>query len=165
MIPQSVVTSTLNSANLGETEIVEKLKAMTEGAGFDFVLDCVGVPELISAGHKALSTKGVIVTVGGGPPTAEAKIGLSTQLIGGRTYRGTHQGDSVPATVCCCASCGSTIPMKDADSFLKATPMLVGLWRQGKLPARIVLFTADRVLGQFDFDKLLTFILTSLTRV
>ena len=100
MIPQGIVNSTLNNANLGETEIAEKLKTLTNGEGFDFVLDCVGVPELINAGYKALAPQGMVLTVGGAPPTAEAKIGMSAQLSGGRTYRGTHQGDSVPSTVC-----------------------------------------------------------------
>ena len=97
MIPEGIVTDTLNSFGLGEDDIALQLKDMTGGIGFDFTIDCVGVAALVNAGHKALAPRGMLVTVGGGP--GAASISLGSQLIGGRTYRGTHQGDSVPSIV------------------------------------------------------------------
>ena len=98
MIPEGVATGTLNSAELQENAIVEKLKAMSNGIGFDYVIDCVGLAQLVNAGHRALAPRGMVLTVWG--PPSVASISLPAQLLGGRTYRGTHQGDSVPSTVC-----------------------------------------------------------------
>ncbi|TKX19774.1 S-(hydroxymethyl)glutathione dehydrogenase-like protein 2 [Elsinoe australis] len=66
----------------------------TGKTGVDFILDCVGHPSLIEAAIPALAARGTVVTVGGGAPGAEAKVKLMDMLIGGRTWRGTHQGDS-----------------------------------------------------------------------
>lgn len=66
----------------------------TGNTGVDFILDCVGHPSLIEAAIPALAARGTVVTVGGGAPGAEAKVKLMDMLIGGRTWRGTHQGDS-----------------------------------------------------------------------
>ncbi|KAF2236755.1 GroES-like protein [Viridothelium virens] len=124
MIPEGVATSTLSSAGLQEGEIADKLKAMTEGRGFDYVVDCVGLAQLVNAGHQALAPRGMVVTIGGPPETAS--ISLAAQLLGGRTYRGSHQGDSVPST---------------------SIPMMIDLWRKGHFPF-------DKLLSFYRFNEL-----------
>jgi aryl-alcohol dehydrogenase len=99
MIPEGLVTTTLNSADLSEDDLAAELRRLTNGVGFNFVVECAGISQLVNAGHKALAPRGTLVTVGGGAPTAMANISLVKQLIGGCTYRGTHQGDSVPQNV------------------------------------------------------------------
>ncbi|KAI9688679.1 MAG: hypothetical protein M1822_001036 [Bathelium mastoideum] len=124
MIPKGVATGTLNSSGLQEDELAEQLKNMTNGTGFDFAIDCVGLAQLVNAGHKALAPRGMVVTVGGPPTTAS--ISIAAQLTGGRMYRGTHQGDSVPSI---------------------SIPRMIDLWRQGQFPF-------DKLLTFYKFDEL-----------
>ena len=117
LIP-SVLTSksyvhTLNTADLKSEDLVSRLKDSTHGAGFDYILDCAGSPAALTATYPALGIRGTIVTVGGAAPGAKAEIEVNAQLIGGRTYRGTHQGDAVPGV------------------FL---PELIQLWKSGLFP-------------------------------
>ena len=134
LVPEGVVTGTVNSSGLREDEIAEKLKSMTRGLGFDYVIDCVGLAKLVNAGHQALAPRGMVLTIGG-PPSA-ASISMSAQLLGGRTYRGTHQGDSVPETVCIglLKRCPSFIDIiaivySDDDRSLAARYVLAALFR------------------------------------
>ena len=92
---------------------MSRLKDSTHGAGFDYILDCAGSPAALTATYPALGIRGTIVTVGGAAPGAKAEIEVNAQLIGGRTYRGTHQGDAVPGV------------------FL---PELIQLWKSGLFP-------------------------------
>lgn len=127
IIPGGIVTGTLNSAGLQESEIAEKLLKTTNGIGFDYVIDCVGLAQLVNAGHQALAPRGMVLTVGG-PPSA-ASISLSAQLLGGRTYRGTHQGDSVPDTVRNGQQKARHFGLTPSLQFI---PKMIDLWRQGR---------------------------------
>lgn len=70
---------------------------ITDGQGVDYVIDAVGRPEILKVGQQALAKCGTLLTLGGMP--TEAGIRIDLQLIKGITYRGTHQGDSVPSLV------------------------------------------------------------------
>lgn len=70
---------------------------ITDGQGVDYVIDAVGHPEVLKVGQQALAKCGTLLTLGGKP--TEAGIRIDLQLIKGITYRGTHQGDSVPSVV------------------------------------------------------------------
>ncbi len=102
MLPKCVrdiVTDLVDWGGLSGDELVERLKGLTlRGMGFDYVLDCVGRGELVKIGHLALKARGLVITVGGSTDTA-LQVTLSQHLTRGITYRGTHQGDSVPAVV------------------------------------------------------------------
>ncbi|KAI9698584.1 MAG: hypothetical protein M1820_007383 [Bogoriella megaspora] len=124
ILPEGLFTSSLNSAGLEEAEIAKKLRAITNGQGFDFVIDCVGIAQLVNAGHQALASRGMVVTVGGSHDSAN--INISKQLVGGCMYRGTHQGDCVPTT---------------------SIPKMIDLWRQGKFPF-------DTLLTSYEFHEL-----------
>ena len=97
LMPEDIVTHTVCSEGLKEGQVAEKLEEITQGRGVDYVLDCAGVGQLLTDSHTALASRGTLLTVGGGP--SSVSIDLTAQLTKGATYRGTHQGDSVPATV------------------------------------------------------------------
>ena len=97
IIPQDVATLTINSASLGEGEIASRLKELTDGIGFDYVIDAVGHGGLLGEGHTALAKCGTLLTLGGSPKPPQFPI--EQHLVKGITYRGTHQGDSVPRIV------------------------------------------------------------------
>ncbi|KAK0721276.1 chaperonin 10-like protein [Apiosordaria backusii] len=128
MLPACVrdaVTELVDSGEIqDEGDFVARLKALTpDGLGFDFVLDCVGRGELVRMGHSALRSRGMVITVGGSTDTA-LQVPLSQHLARGITYRGTHQGDSVPSV---------------------AIPLMVDLWRQGK-------FKFEQLLAFYPFE-------------
>lgn len=95
--PTAAVTHTVNSALLAEGTLTSELRKLTNGRGFDYAIDAVGLGSLVKAGHGALATGGTVLTLGGSqqaPPFT-----LQQHLIKGITYRGSHQGDSVPRVV------------------------------------------------------------------
>jgi aryl-alcohol dehydrogenase len=103
MLPEcikGVVTDLVDSSTAeGGDVLVEKLKDLTpDGLGFDCALDCVGRGEVVRVAHLALRARGTVVTVGGSTDTA-LQVSLSQHLTRGITYKGTHQGDSVPSVV------------------------------------------------------------------
>ncbi|KAK0712631.1 chaperonin 10-like protein, partial [Lasiosphaeria miniovina] len=109
----------------GDGEFVEKLKGLTPGGrGFDFVLDCVGSGDLVRVGHLALKSRGTIIAVGGSQDMA-LQVPMRDHLTKGISFRGTHQGDSVPAV---------------------SIPFMIDLWRQGKFPF-------DELLTFYEFDQ------------
>lgn len=73
---------------------------LTNGRGFDYVIDAVGSGVLLKEGHLALAAGGTLLTLGGNsqPP----QFPIEQHLVKGITYRGTHQGDSVPRVVSRC---------------------------------------------------------------
>ncbi|KAK4443551.1 geraniol dehydrogenase [Podospora aff. communis PSN243] len=123
---RGVVAEMVNSEGVEEGVLVERLKGLTaDGLGFDVAVDCVGRGDVVRVAHLALRARGMVVTVGGSKDVA-LQVTLSEHLGRGITYRGTHQGDSVPSQM---------------------IPHLIGLWRQGKFPF-------DKLLTFFEFDEL-----------
>ncbi|KAK4185627.1 hypothetical protein QBC35DRAFT_503199 [Podospora australis] len=131
MLPESVktVVSDLvdsSTAIRGEEELVATLKALSPGGhGFDFVFDCVGRGDLVKAGHLVLRSRGTVISVAGSTDMA-LQVTLSQHLGRGITYRGTHQGDSVPSV---------------------SIPLMIDLWRQGNFPF-------DHLVRFYEFDEL-----------
>ena len=96
-IPTDVATHTINSALLAEGELASKLCKLTNGRGFDYVIDAVGSGNLLKEGHEALAKGGTLLTLGGSQQTPAFTI--QQHLLKGGTYRASHQGDSVPRIV------------------------------------------------------------------
>jgi aryl-alcohol dehydrogenase len=93
-----VDSSAFAAGRESEEQLIERLKKLTPGEhGFDYVLDCVGRGDLVKVGHLALKARGTLITVGGSLDIMQ--VTLSQHLVKGVTYRGTHQGDSVPRVV------------------------------------------------------------------
>ena len=109
MLPTCIkeaATDLVDSSDAKEDELVNRLKALTrDGQGYDYALDCVGRGDLVKIGHLALRPRGTVVTVGGSTDTA-LQVTLSQHLTRGITYKGTHQGDSVPSVVSSYATWG-----------------------------------------------------------
>ncbi|KAK3936694.1 geraniol dehydrogenase [Diplogelasinospora grovesii] len=122
----TALTGSVDSSTLSEEHLVERLKALTPGnLGFDYVLDCVGRGELVRIGHRSLKPRGMVITVGGSADVA-LQVTMGEHLTKGATYRGTHQGDSVPSI---------------------SIPLLIDLWRRGRFPF-------DQFLTEYEFDQL-----------
>ncbi|PSK59189.1 hypothetical protein B9Z65_3513 [Elsinoe australis] len=95
--PSASTSAPVGPASPAQDPLTTALHSAAQAAGntgVDFILDCVGHPSLIEAAIPALAARGTVVTVGGGAPGVEARVKLMDMLIGGRTWRGTHQGDS-----------------------------------------------------------------------
>lgn len=90
-------THLIDSSNLKEGELVEKLMELTDGEGVEYVIDAVGSPQVLRDGHRAMAKGGMIVTLGG--IVKDCGIIINEHLVKGGTWRGTHQGDSVPRMV------------------------------------------------------------------
>jgi Zn-dependent alcohol dehydrogenase len=68
--------------------------------GVDFAVDCTGVPMLIGQMISALAVRGRGVTIGSPGQGQKVEINIFEHLVNGRSYVGTHQGDSNPEKVC-----------------------------------------------------------------
>lgn len=130
-LPQSIIgpkTRLYNSANKTNEVVAGELRklAANNAQGLDYALDCVGNENVLKIAHAALDKLGTLVTVGSGSQTNAAGFTLSQHLVKGITYRGTHQGDSVPRIM---------------------IPKLLRMWKEGKFPF-------DQVLTTFGFEKM-----------
>ena len=94
-------------------DLVDQLRAATDGRGLDFTLDATGTTAVTGAAFAALAVRGTCGFVGGADPGATITVGAGHLMLGGRTLRGIVQGDSVPAQI---------------------IPALVELHRQGRFP-------------------------------
>ena len=97
---KGAISELVNSSTIKDgDELVDKLKGLTsDGRGFDYALDCVGGGDVVRLAHLALRARGTMVTVGGSTDMA-LQVTLSQHLTRGITYKGTHQGNSVPSIV------------------------------------------------------------------
>lgn len=128
MIPKELIEGVhcINSASMKTGEIAAKLRELSpDGRGVDLALDCVGHATVITEAHDAVAKCGTLIQVGG---SSEATPGfvLSSHLSRGITYRGTHQGDSVPKV---------------------SLPYMIDLWHKGR-------FKFDLMLTTYGFDEL-----------
>lgn len=121
-------THLYNSAGKTNEQVVRELRdwAANNGQSLDYALDCVGNEDILKVGHAALDKLGTLVTVGSGSQTNVAGLSLSQHLVKGITYRGTHQGDSVPRIM---------------------IPKLLDMWKEGRFPF-------DQLLTSFAFDDI-----------
>ena len=83
-----------DTIDASEPAFAESVAAMVRG-GVNFVLECSGKPEMLSAAVNMLSATGVAALVGGAPSGAAASIDM-TRLLNGRTVRGIIQGEAIP---------------------------------------------------------------------
>ncbi|WP_260927586.1 NAD(P)-dependent alcohol dehydrogenase [Novosphingobium sp. 9] len=98
--------------NGGRENTVEAIRALTDGAGVNFTLECTGVSKVLEQAVDALSIPGTCGLIGAANMGVCASLDMNTLLFG-RTVRGIIEGDSVPQV------------------FI---PQLIDLWSQGKFP-------------------------------
>ena len=119
IVAVDIQRSRLNTAlQLGATHALEagpdtagQLKAAA-GVGLDYALDTTGNVTIIQTAVDCLAPHGVCGLISSGKG-ANISLNLLHMMLGGRSVRGIHQGDSVP------------------DVFV---PQLIELYRQGRFP-------------------------------
>jgi Zn-dependent alcohol dehydrogenase len=67
--------------------------------GVEYAIDSSGVPRIIESMMKALIVRGKGVTIASPGQGQKVSINIFDHLLNGRSYIGTHQGDSNPAQV------------------------------------------------------------------
>jgi aryl-alcohol dehydrogenase len=108
------------------TEDVHQRIAEITGTGVDYVVEVTGRPEMMGLAVLVLAPLGTVAQVGGPPLGTKAPIDVNAMLVGGRSYRGVNQGDSVP------------------QWFI---PKLIAMYREGVFPF-------DRLLRFYDFGDI-----------
>ena len=81
-----------------DNNISEEIRRIVDG-GVEFAIDCTGVPLVIETMIDALGSRGKGVTIGSPGQGQKVSINVFDHLVNGRSYVGTHQGDSNPAEV------------------------------------------------------------------
>jgi Zn-dependent alcohol dehydrogenase len=79
-------------------DINEEIRKVVE-EGVDYAIDCTGVPKIVESLIKSLGVKGQAVTIGSPGQGQTVTINIFDHLVNGRSYIGTHQGDSKPQQV------------------------------------------------------------------
>ncbi|RAV31719.1 S-(hydroxymethyl)mycothiol dehydrogenase [Corynebacterium heidelbergense] len=89
-------THTINSADLSDAELTEKVQALTDGFGVDVVVDAVGLPETYKQAFYLRDLAGRVVLVG--VPTPEMKLELPLLDVFGRggSLKSSWYGDCLP---------------------------------------------------------------------
>ena len=95
-----------------ETDAVEEIRALTEGKGTDYSLECTGHSAVLTQAVNSLRIPGLCGLIGAADQGVHVSLDINTLLFG-RSVRGIIEGDSVP------------------QIFI---PRLVELWRSGKFP-------------------------------
>lgn len=88
-------THTINSK---DKDLNQEIRKIIED-GVDYAIDCTGVPRIIETMIDALAVRGKGVTIGSPGQGQKVSINIFDQLVNGRSYVGTHQGDSNPEKV------------------------------------------------------------------
>ncbi|KAK5056684.1 hypothetical protein LTR84_012216 [Exophiala bonariae] len=96
-----------------QSDLIEEIRRITGGVGADAAVDCTGALSIINDMIVALAPCGRAVTVGAPPLTSKMSIEVFPFINGCKSYRGSHQGDSV------------------ARKFL---PFLADLYQKGEFP-------------------------------
>jgi Zn-dependent alcohol dehydrogenase len=79
-------------------DINDEIRKVVED-GVDYAIDCTGVPKVVESLVSALGPKGQAVTIGSPGQGQTVSINIFDHLVNGRSYMGTHQGDSNPSQV------------------------------------------------------------------
>jgi Zn-dependent alcohol dehydrogenase len=94
-------THTVLSKNINLTQAIREIVP----EGVNYAVDCTGVPVLIEQMISALAVRGKGVTIGSPGQGQKVSINIFDHLVNGRSYVGTHQGDSNPEQVCPLEGC------------------------------------------------------------
>ncbi|GGP00498.1 hypothetical protein GCM10012280_69400 [Wenjunlia tyrosinilytica] len=81
----------------GDTDPVRALREITEG-GPDHVVECSGVPEVLTQAIHALGTGGCVAVVGVPPFGQTAAVDVADLVNGGKRVHGVVEGRSNPPT-------------------------------------------------------------------
>jgi len=104
-------------------DVAEAIRAITDGAGADGILETTGNTGVLRSGVDALAARGTLVIIGAPPFGSEVSLDVNGMLPG-RTVVGVTLGDSETQTL---------------------LPVLVDLVRSGRLPI-------DKLIEQYPFE-------------
>lgn len=93
-------THTINGQE-HQSDLVGEIRRLTGGVGVDAAIDCSGALSVINDMIVALAPCGRAVTVGAPPLTSKMSIEVFPFINACKSYRGSHQGDSVSRKVSC----------------------------------------------------------------
>jgi len=124
-------THTVNGAR---EDVVEMVKALTDGFGADVVIDAVGRPETWKQAFYARDLAGTVVLVGVPTPEMKVEVPLIDVFGHGGSLKSSWYGDCLPS---------------------RDFPMLVDLYLQGRLPLDAFV-TETIAIGDVEaaFDKM-----------
>ncbi|ORJ64006.1 S-(hydroxymethyl)mycothiol dehydrogenase [Mycobacterium simiae] len=115
-------TDTINSAELGEKDLVETIQELTGGFGVDVVIDAVGRPETWKQAFYARDLAGTVVLVGVPTPDMKLEMPLVDFFSRGGSLKSSWYGDCLPE---------------------RDFPTLIDLYLQGRLP--LEKFVSERI--------------------
>lgn len=115
-----------HTVNTRDADIVEEIRAITDGDGVNWAVDTTALPFLQTAAAKALSIRGTLGIVGAAKPGTEASFEMGESLTKGWTLKTIVQGSSVP------------------QLFI---PRLVRLWKDG-------LFPFEKLVRTYPFEQI-----------
>ncbi|MHB9098416.1 MAG: zinc-binding dehydrogenase [Syntrophales bacterium] len=87
-------TDTINTKNMKDDELVQAVRALTDGFGADAVMEVAGVPSIVSAGLKCLRIGGRYIEHGSTFPGANVTLDFSEIVFRCLTVRGVHNYDT-----------------------------------------------------------------------
>lgn len=111
--------------NSRSEDAVEAIRAATGGAGTDYSVDCIGLPDAVRAALECLQSPGVCASVGFQGIPNEMVLDQGSLLFG-RSLVGVIEGDAVP------------------QDFI---PRLLALYREGRFPF-------DQMVTTFPFEQI-----------
>lgn len=95
-------------------------------AGFDYIIDTTGLPDVVNAAIPALAPLGELALVGAYPPGGNIVADATHMMSAGRILRGVVEGSA------------------DPQRFI---PQLISYYREGRFPF-------DRLIKVFDFEDI-----------
>jgi S-(hydroxymethyl)mycothiol dehydrogenase len=102
-----------HTVNAREEDVVEAIRAHTDGFGADVVIDAVGTPQTWTQAFYARDLAGTVVLVGVPTPDMTVELPLLDVFGRGGSLKSSWYGDCLPS---------------------RDFPMLIDLYRQGRLP-------------------------------
>lgn len=115
-------THTINSQDLSDDELTEKVQELTGGFGVDLAIDAVGVPQTYKQAFYIRDLAGRVVLVGVPTPDMTLELPFQDVFSRGGSLKSSWYGDCLPE---------------------RDFPMYVDLFQQGRLP--LDKFVDDRV--------------------
>lgn len=104
---------------------IERIKALTEGRGADYVVEASGVGQVMASALQSVRMAGSVALLGVAPQGSKVELDMSV-LGTGRTIKSCVEGDS------------------DPSSFV---PQMIGYYREG-------LFPLEKLITFYKFDEL-----------
>ncbi|KAI5458337.1 chaperonin 10-like protein [Mariannaea sp. PMI_226] len=80
-------------------EVVDQIKAICDGDGVQYAVDCTGVPVVVERMIKALGNAGKAASCGAAPPGTKVSVDIFEHITRGKQYFGCNLGDSIPQQI------------------------------------------------------------------